>query len=257
MDSAMPTQDDPVQVYLELSNLYDRRREPPMRDRFLVLAADAALRIGRTAEADRLRLRLLKFNPHHMLKPYASFTQATQAPDVQTYIRDLRLNYPTEVAVVLLHSLRNATTLNETRAPTPSLTADDHDATVTLDEPAEPFKVFAEEHEPDVAQTAALPPEFAELARRAAASQTQPRTPVPAPRPAPPRSAPQRMAAPKKPAPAAHLVPFAAPAPSLDPTAEEPDGLELSGWFAAGLSVLVLAVGLIIIGYVLVRPFLS
>src|SRR4051794_27778283 len=106
MGLAMPTPDDPVQVYKELSEWYDRRSEPPMRDRFLVLAADAALRAGRHEDAERLRIRLLKLNPHHMLKPYASFNQAVQAPDVQTYIRDLRLNYPPEVALVLLNSLR-------------------------------------------------------------------------------------------------------------------------------------------------------
>ena len=41
----MPTLDDPVLVYKELSDQYDRRGEPPMRDRFLVLAADAALAV--------------------------------------------------------------------------------------------------------------------------------------------------------------------------------------------------------------------
>ena len=77
-----------------------------MRDRFLVLAADAALLAGKTDEAERLRLRLLKVNPHHMLKPYPSFAQALKAPDVLTYVKDLRVNYPADVAEDLLRTLQ-------------------------------------------------------------------------------------------------------------------------------------------------------
>src|SRR5205085_11918442 len=71
----------------------------------LVLAADAALAAGSGDEAERLRLRLLQLNPHHMLKPYSSFAQALEAPDVSTYVRDLRQNYPPEVAEGLLRML--------------------------------------------------------------------------------------------------------------------------------------------------------
>ena len=60
-----------LRVYRELADWYERQRQPQMRDRFLVLAADAAQTAGRADEAERLRLRLLKVNPHHMLKPYA------------------------------------------------------------------------------------------------------------------------------------------------------------------------------------------
>jgi hypothetical protein len=255
----MPTQDDSVQVYKELSDCYERRGEPPMRDRFLVLAADAALRAGRADEADRLRLRLLKLNPHHMLKPYASFTQAMQAPDVQTYVRDLRLNYPPEVANVLLNSLRSATdepTIQAVPGPAPGPHAGDADATVALDEPPETFKVFPEEREPDVTETAALPAEFAELARRAAA-QPQPKAPVPSARPAPPKSNPRVPAAPllaKKPlAPRPEPVPTVLAAPY--PVAEEPEGPSFGGWFAAGLFVLVVLAGVLIGGYIFARPF--
>jgi hypothetical protein len=261
----MPTQDDPVQVYKELADCYDRRREPPMRDRFLVLAADAALRAGRADEADRLRLRLLKLNPHHMLKPYASFTQAMQAPDVQTYVRDLRLNYPPEVATVLLNSLRTAAddqTIQALPGPAPGAHAGDADATVALDEPPETFKVFPEQREPDVAETAALPAEFAELARRAAAGQPQPKTPVPAARaPAPPKSNPRQPVAPplakKKPAVTPRPQPIPTVLPAADQPAEEPEATSFGGWFAAGLFVLVVVAGILLGGYILARPFLQ
>jgi hypothetical protein len=259
----MPTQDDPVQVYKELADCYDRRREPPMRDRFLVLAADAALCAGRADEADRFRLRLLKLNPHHMLKPYTSFTQAMQAPDIQTYVRDLRLNYPPEVATVLLNSLRNANddqTLPGLPGPAPSAPAGDADATVTLNEPPETFKVFPEQREPDIAETAALPAEFVELARRAAAGQLQPRTPMPAPRSAaPPKSSPRPQPAPLPPRKKPFASPRPAPLPSMlsapDQPAEEAEGIAVGGWFAAGLFVLVILTGILLGGYILARPF--
>ncbi len=91
-----------LDVYKDLAECYERRGQAQMRDRFLVLAADAALTGGNAGEAERLRLRLLQVNPHHMLKPYSSFDQARTAPDVDTYIRNLRLNYPLEVAADLM-----------------------------------------------------------------------------------------------------------------------------------------------------------
>ncbi len=100
-------------VYKELADWYERRRQPPMRDRFLVLAADAALSAHQPNEAEALRLRLLKVNPHHMLKPYASFAQALKAPDLLTYVKDLRVNYPANVAEDLLRTLQ----LEDMRTP--------------------------------------------------------------------------------------------------------------------------------------------
>src|SRR5438067_3723575 len=100
----MSSQANILQVYKDLAECYERRGQAQMRDRFLVLAADAALAGGQADEADRLRLRLLQANPHHMLKPYASFDQAREAPDVETYVRNLRLNYPLEVAEDLLRA---------------------------------------------------------------------------------------------------------------------------------------------------------
>jgi hypothetical protein len=101
----MDSQTKCLDVYRELADWYEKRGQAPMRDRFLVLAADAALAAGSGDEAERLRLRLLQLNPHHMLKPYSSFAQALEAPDVSTYVRDLRQNYPLEVAAELLRML--------------------------------------------------------------------------------------------------------------------------------------------------------
>src|SRR5712692_10457345 len=102
----MDTQANVLTVYKELAECYERRGQAQMRDRFLVLACDAALSGGQADEAERLRMKLLQANPHHMLKPYASFDQARAAPDVDTYVRNLRLNYSQEVAEDLLRTLR-------------------------------------------------------------------------------------------------------------------------------------------------------
>ena len=62
--------------------------------------------IGQSArQGGNTRIPLLRLNPHHMLKPYASFTQGLKAPDVFTYVKDLRVNYPANVAEDLLRTV--------------------------------------------------------------------------------------------------------------------------------------------------------
>src|SRR5262245_462456 len=95
-----------LSVYRELADRYDQLGQLSMRDRFLMLAAHAALEAGQPDEADRLRHRLLQTSRHHMLRPYGSFAEAAEAPDVQTYLRDLQANYPPEVTRPLLATLR-------------------------------------------------------------------------------------------------------------------------------------------------------
>lgn len=84
-------------VYEGLAERFARRGEPRNRDHCLVLAADAALSAGRPDEAERLRLRLLQYNPHHLLRPYASMGEALQSGDVRDYIADLRGRWPPDV----------------------------------------------------------------------------------------------------------------------------------------------------------------
>src|SRR5215212_5918458 len=99
--------DTPVMtVYRELADHYERLSQSSMRDRFLMLAADAAFSAGQAEEAERLRQRLLAGNRHHMLRPYASFAEASRAADVQAYLDGLRANYPPDQARDLLNTLR-------------------------------------------------------------------------------------------------------------------------------------------------------
>jgi hypothetical protein len=102
----MESQTSALRVYRELADRYEARGEESLRDRYLVLAADAAWTAGQYDEAERLRQRLLARNRNHLLKPYASFAQALRSPDVKLFISELRRSCPPEAARQLLDSLR-------------------------------------------------------------------------------------------------------------------------------------------------------
>ncbi len=93
-----------LRTYADLAELYERQGQPKHRDWFLVLAADAALSAQQPAEADRLLGRLLTVNPHHFLRPFASFGEALRSPDVQGYVGNLKRNYPPDKAHELLQT---------------------------------------------------------------------------------------------------------------------------------------------------------
>src|SRR5262245_847245 len=76
-----------------------------MRDTFLMLAADTALRANRPDEAERLRQRLLRSNPDHMLKAFVNFEEAAREPDLQAFLDELRMRYPAEIAQEMLESM--------------------------------------------------------------------------------------------------------------------------------------------------------
>ncbi len=241
-----------LRVYRELADWYDRQRQPQMRDRFLMLAADAALTAGRPDEAERLRLRLLKVNPHHMIKPYASFAEAIKAPDVLTYVKDLRVNYPADVSEDLLRTLHSE--------PRPSsgvpVTAPVVDLDESLPSPhrAEESAPFLEPkaREEDIAHQGAPVPLHGPRAR-----------------PEPPQTIPLQGHNPGRPAPTrpSPIPPRPFPAPARRPSPPPPDA-RLSArrppegpagggaWFAVLLFLVVLASGVALTGFVFLRPYL-
>jgi hypothetical protein len=106
-----------VQAYEELAEWYDQQGLDQLRDRFLVLASDAALSAGTPDVAERIRGRLLRHNPQHLLKPYASLAEAMKTTDVQNYVSGLRRGYPPESVEGLLESMRAAKIGRETGTP--------------------------------------------------------------------------------------------------------------------------------------------
>lgn len=102
----MATTSEAVEVYRQVAEEYQRLGAPEKRDRFFLLAADAAYALGHREEAERLRRSILNGNPDHLLKPYGSLEEALRSPDIQAYVQQLRRRYPLESASALLVQLR-------------------------------------------------------------------------------------------------------------------------------------------------------
>lgn len=276
----METRFNPRELYARLADGYERRGQPQFRDRFLVLAADAALRAGDSADAERWRQRLLAVNPHHMLKPYATFAQAMQAADVQLYVADLRKNYPPEVGEGLLRSLNEADEPSDRLIPVtaPLLNlGGERDLLMDDDPGAAPIFPIRDDSRPAIPPT--LPPEqFPRMsesrkqspppARSARPSRHEEEVPAtlvpgaarPLPRPIPAPAAPKpKPAAPAKPAsrPVAKIAQPPKPRPK-SPTAPAPEPAENDrngAWFAALLFGVVLVGGLALAAQALLLPF--
>jgi hypothetical protein len=106
----MPTSEEIARTYHQLAQGYERIGDASMRDRFLVLAADAYLAAGRPSDAEQVRAHLVRVNPQHLLKGQLSMVQALQSSDVRNYVDGLKRHYPPEQAAKFLHEL-------ESRAP--------------------------------------------------------------------------------------------------------------------------------------------
>ena len=93
-------------IYEDLSRRYEKRNDLPLRDAFLMLAADVAYLSNRAADAERLRALLLAYNPNCLLRPFPSFAAAMKSLDIQDYLADLRKQYPPAEAEQLLARIR-------------------------------------------------------------------------------------------------------------------------------------------------------
>jgi hypothetical protein len=271
----MPTGATTLRTYLALADWYEGQSQAQMRDRFLLLAADTALAEGRPDEAERLRLRLLEHSPHHMLRPFASFSEALGSPDVQGYLNDLRQTYPPETAEQLLASVEAelAKEPGPPAAPRPApAPAPARETAAPAPEPLKVFRVKDEEGAPRPAPAAAparrppaprkdvLPAAPAEPSRHGPAPVARPVAPPPGTRPpgvAPPMPLSQ-AAAPPTPYPLRREPIPARPAPpALAPSREDDEAAERGGgWVAVGLFVLVLLAGVALAAYTFAKPFL-
>jgi hypothetical protein len=241
---------DSVQTYQELAATHDQQGQAQVRDRFLVLAADAALLAGRTDEAEALRTRLLQLNPHHLLKPFASLGQALESPDVKSYVEGLRRTYPPAEAEQTLQKLRKETAA-AAGAPAPA----DRAATA-------------------LPRTGPSSPEWEEAKRQPTPAEAAPRavppppparpapSPPPAPRPAPPPPLTIEEPIPFVPEPPASRNTRVYPsADAAKPVNEAPEDHrhEDTGsrdWLTSALFYLVLLGALALGAYTLLRPFL-
>ncbi len=242
-----------LQVYRELADWYERQGAAAMRDRFLILAGEAAYSAGNPDEAERLRQRLLQGNPHHMLKPFSSFAQALQSTNIQTYIHDLQVNYPMETAENLLRTLRDGapsappnssgnSTLGVVPQTAPLIEIRDEP---TL--PMEPLKVYSLREEPQRTTVPTPPIKPTHLNRPAARKPVV----VPLERPSLEAPMPRSQSAPARPPrPTALPTPIPSLLPPPEPSA--PAGL----WLTHLLLGMTVTAGAALVVYTLVRPFL-
>lgn len=230
----MPNAVEAIRIYRELAELHQQRDMPQQRDRFLVLAADAAQAAGQGDEAERLRHRLLQLNPHHLLKPYSSFTEATRAGDVQSYITALRQSVPWEAAERMLATMRAEIPTKPTSELEPQI-----------------FRVRpGEEAPPPPARPRQAPPPHARPVQPQAVPLAEP-VPPPKPRAAPPP--PRAMPRPEPYAAEPNPLPMRRPR-TLDP--EEPAAA--SGNLVPSLLFLVLLLaGVAMTVYTFAKPFFT
>jgi hypothetical protein len=274
---------DTLTLYRELADRYEKTSQFSMRDRFLMLAADAAFHAGQTLEAERLRQRLLGQSKHHMMRPYNSFAEAFAAPDVQTYLNDLRANYPPEVAMQMLDSLKGTKhqNLEQTqqveRATRPSPTTPPQTSipvTAPLLDPyggaptKPPFRIVDEQPR----QNAPIPttkPLGQPLPGRKIVTPipVDPPPPPPAPPPKPaPKAAPLSTSIPLAVPPGKPVVsiPLPAsspstpkPAPKPVPVQPEPESPTGPSWLSIVLGGLALLIGGAWVVYTIARPLMQ
>jgi hypothetical protein len=97
-----------VDIYQQLADVYHHQGKFPERDRFLVLAMDAAHASGQGPRSEQIRAQLLEMNPHHLIKPYASSQEALQSPNFANYLGQLRKNFTPAKAQALLQDVGKA-----------------------------------------------------------------------------------------------------------------------------------------------------
>jgi hypothetical protein len=130
----MPAAEDSARTYHQLAQGYERIGDASMRDRFLVLAADAYLAAGRPSDAEQVRAHLVRVNPQHLVKGQPSMVQALQSSDVRNYVDGLKRHYPPDQAAKLLRELQNRAPAAPTASARPQTTGGA--IPITLAEPA-------------------------------------------------------------------------------------------------------------------------
>jgi hypothetical protein len=231
----MPSSDHMLLVYRDLADWHDRQGLDELRDRFLVLAAASAQAIGEADEAERLYQRLLRSNPHHVLRRFASFTDAMRASEVQSYVEELRQEYPLHAAEDLHASVREASVPPPRPVMTRTGMLPPTAPVINIGKPPEPLKVFRDEDAgaPPRTRKSTLP-----TARQArilpASAAARPATVVVKPYVA------QQLQSPPH---SRHI--------SLEPESDE----EPRGWVALGLFVIVLAAAMVLTVATLIQPF--
>ena len=101
----MTSNHDPLAIYLHLARASEQRRRPLVRDKLLVLAGVTAAERGLDLVAACCRRKVLSHNAGHLVSQYPTLSVALADERFQTFLRQLRRNYPVEKAEHMLNSL--------------------------------------------------------------------------------------------------------------------------------------------------------
>ena len=99
--------DEVLGVYLGLVEHHELAGITRERDRFLMLAIDSARTADRQEMASSLWQRLVQFSPQHVMARYRDLAEPFRSPDIQAYLRELRLEYPVSLASDQLAKIRS------------------------------------------------------------------------------------------------------------------------------------------------------
>jgi len=91
--------------YLHLAQASERRRQPLVRDRLLVLCGVLAADMGLPSIAACCRQRILKHNPAHLISRFEDFATALEDAEFLTLLRQLARRYPQEKVETMLSVL--------------------------------------------------------------------------------------------------------------------------------------------------------
>lgn len=83
-------------LYLRLAAASERRLRPQVTDRLLILIGAMAAELNLPVVAAGCRDRILKHNPQHLIKNYATFEDASSNVDFETFIKQLWRRYSAE-----------------------------------------------------------------------------------------------------------------------------------------------------------------
>ncbi|MGD9647484.1 MAG: hypothetical protein AB7U73_17350 [Pirellulales bacterium] len=96
---------EPLAVYLHLARASAVRQRPLVRDRFLLLAASEASRLGLSTVAERCRQMIVEHNRGHLLARWGTYQAAATEPDFQDLLRRTVRQYSAEKSEHILRSL--------------------------------------------------------------------------------------------------------------------------------------------------------
>jgi hypothetical protein len=253
---------DATELYLKLADEHDKLLRFQERDRFLLLAADAALSEGRKDEAEGIRKRLLGLNPSHLLKPYANLTEALQSQDIAAYVQQLRVGFPVDKAESLLNSLRGGS--KKAAGRTASQLADE-EFSLPMDADTQPSPPASA----PVLSLAPLPESSSAPANRKR-DRANP-DPGQTARTAAPAARPGRVAPTLKLPPASGSTASRTGQGAADPGSEglrqqrsgaaigdgDPDALRAGGWVGAFLGLLICLVGMGLLAFAFLPAFIE